>query len=69
MRSYAKDVVAMADFLMKQLAGLGIKAEKRSIGSHQLDGQEIDLPPVIIGETNYDPKKAGLLLLFKLVAN
>lgn len=47
----------MADFLMDQLTSLGVKAQKRSIGSHKLDGKEIDLPPVIIGEIGNDPKK------------
>ena len=53
------DVVAMADFLMDQLTSLGIKAEKRSIGTHTFDGKEMDLPPVIIGQLGDDPKKAS----------
>ncbi len=50
----------MSDFLLEQLTSLGVKAEKRMIGTQKLDGKEIDLPPVIIGELGNDPKKASL---------
>ena len=52
----------MADFLMEHLATLGVKAEKRSIGTHQLEGKDIDLPPVIIGQIGDDPKKVSRTL-------
>ena len=47
----------MADWLLGQLKSLGVTAEKRPIGSHKLDGKEVDLPPVIIGSIGKDPKK------------
>lgn len=55
--SYVKDVEAMGEFLLEQLTSLGVKAEKRAIGTHTLEGKEVDLPPVIIGQIGQDPKK------------
>lgn len=49
----------MAEYLMEQLAALGVTAEKRPIGKHTLEGQEVDLPPVIIGQLGNDPKKVS----------
>lgn len=47
----------MGEFLLEQLTSLGVKAEKRPIGTHSLEGKEVDLPPVIIGQIGQDPKK------------
>lgn len=47
----------MGEFLLEQLTSLGVKAEKRPIGTHTLEGKEVDLPPVIIGQIGEDPKK------------
>lgn len=57
--SYKQDVENMAEYLMEQLAALGVTAEKRPIGKHTLEGQEVDLPPVIIGQLGNDPKKVS----------
>jgi Cys-Gly metallodipeptidase DUG1 len=57
------DVERMADWLLSQLTSLGVKAEKRPIGHHQLGGKEVPLPPVVIGQIGQDPKKASLILL------
>ena len=57
-----KDVENMADFLMEHLAALGVTAEKRHIGKHQLGGKEVDLPPVVIGQIGKDPKKVSFSL-------
>ena len=48
----------MAEFLVKQLQSLGaFFVEKRPIGTHKLDGKEVDLPPVVIAQVGQDPKK------------
>jgi hypothetical protein len=47
----------MGDFLLEQLVTLSVTAEKRAIGTHVLEGKEVDLPPVIIGQIGNDPKK------------
>lgn len=51
----------MADWLVSQLTTLGVKAEKREIGKHTLDGKEVDLPPVVIGSIGNDSSKVGPL--------
>jgi Cys-Gly metallodipeptidase DUG1 len=50
----------MGDFLLEQLTTLGVTAEKRAIGTHVLEGKEVDLPPVIIGQIGNDPKKVNI---------
>lgn len=64
--SYVKDVEAMGEFLLEQLTSLGVKAEKRAIGTHTLEGKEVDLPPVIIGQIGQDPKKVCVHSLHSL---
>jgi Cys-Gly metallodipeptidase DUG1 len=50
----------MAEWLLNQLKSLGVtNAEKRKIGSHTLEGKEVELPPVIIGQLGNDPKKVS----------
>jgi Cys-Gly metallodipeptidase DUG1 len=57
--SYIKDVEDMAEWLVKQLTALGATVEKRPIGSHTLEGKEVKLPPVVIGQVGTDPKKVS----------
>lgn len=47
----------MAEWLVQQLTSLGATVEKRPIGSHKLEGKEVDLPPVVIAQVGTDPKK------------
>ena len=47
----------MAEWLVQQLTSLGATVEKRPIGTHTLEGKEVDLPPVVIGQVGNDPKK------------
>lgn len=62
MCSYVKDVEDMAEWLLNQLKSLGVtNAEKRPIGNHTLEGKEVPLPPVIIGQLGNDPKKVSCL--------
>ncbi|WWC70211.1 uncharacterized protein I206_104161 [Kwoniella pini CBS 10737] len=60
--AYVKDVEAMGEYLVQQLTALGATVEKRPIGTHTLEGKEVDLPPVIIGQVGNDPKKKTLLV-------
>lgn len=60
---YVQDVEDMAEWLLNQLKSLGVtNAEKRKIGSHTLEGKEVELPPVIIGQLGNDPKKVSSYL-------
>lgn len=49
----------MADFLVDQLTALGVKSEKRDIGTHELGGKAVKLPSVVIGQIGNDPKKVS----------
>ena len=52
----------MADFLVGEMESLGIKAQKRDLGKHVLDGEELQLPPAILGSLGNDPNKKTILL-------
>ncbi|WRT66362.1 uncharacterized protein IL334_003317 [Kwoniella shivajii] len=60
--AYVKDVEEMGTYLVEQLTALGATVEKRAIGTHKLEGKEVDLPPVVIGQVGNDPKKKTLLV-------
>ena len=47
----------MADFLKAELEALGVKVKFVPLGKQVLDGQEIDLPPAILGEIGNDKSK------------
>jgi Cys-Gly metallodipeptidase DUG1 len=50
----------MAQFLVDQLTSLGaFNVEKRPVGTHKLEGKEVDLPPVVIGQVGNDPNKVS----------
>lgn len=57
----------MADFLVDQLTALGVKSEKRPIGTHELGGKEVALPSVVIGQLGNDPKKVRLAVCLALL--
>lgn len=59
---YVKDVENMADFLVKELTDLGVEVKKCPIGEHEIDGEKVALPPVVIGQIGNDPKKKNLLI-------
>lgn len=43
------DCFKMADWMQGQLEALGVKVERKALGKHEMDGQELDLPPVLFG--------------------
>jgi len=54
-------VVAMGNFLAKELRALGVTVEMRELGK-QPDHPELDLPPVILGRYGDDAKKRTILV-------
>lgn len=60
--SYRKHVFAMADFLVGELESLGVEVTKVDLGKHTLDGEELPLPPALLGKLGDDPKKKTILL-------
>ncbi|EEB09639.1 dipeptidase Dug1 [Schizosaccharomyces japonicus yFS275] len=55
-------VVEMADFIVSEFEKLGAKMEKRDIGSHVMNGVEVPLPPIVLGQYGNDPAKKTVLI-------
>ncbi|KAE8223219.1 hypothetical protein CF319_g3713 [Tilletia indica] len=60
--SYRPKVHEMGDWLLAELKKLGATADLYPLGKQNLDGQEVDLPPVILGNYGEDPKKRTILI-------
>jgi Cys-Gly metallodipeptidase DUG1 len=52
----------MAEWLKVQLKQLGVDTKQVDLGKHNLDGQELLLPPVILGRIGNDPSKKTVLI-------
>jgi Cys-Gly metallodipeptidase DUG1 len=55
--SYRQHVFDMATFLKSELESLGVKVTLVELGKQILDGQEVQLPPAILGEIGNDKSK------------
>ncbi|KAJ9108763.1 hypothetical protein QFC21_000083 [Naganishia friedmannii] len=60
--SHRPDVHRMAEWLSEKLQSLGVKVESRPLGKQMLEGQELDLPPALLGELGNDPNKKTVLI-------
>lgn len=47
----------MATFLKSELESLGVKVTLVELGKQMLDGEEVQLPPAILGEIGNDKSK------------
>jgi Cys-Gly metallodipeptidase DUG1 len=52
----------MAEWLNNQLKSYGVETSLRDLGKHVMDGQELPLPPAILGKLGNDPSKKTVLL-------
>lgn len=52
----------MATFILRELEALGVTTRTVDLGKQVLDGQEIQLPPAILGHIGSDPKKKTVLV-------
>ena len=52
----------MGEFLVKELQSLGVQTRSVDVGKQTLEGEEIQLPPVILGWIGNDPKKKTVQL-------
>lgn len=59
---YRPEVHRMGAWLKAQLEAQGVKVQSVPIGKQTLEGQELDLPPVLLGEYGNDPKKKTILV-------
>lgn len=60
--SHRSDVVKMAKFLDDHLKAVGVETQLINLGKHVMDGQELDLPPAILGRIGTDPRKKTVLI-------
>ncbi|KAF8513705.1 CNDP dipeptidase [Hysterangium stoloniferum] len=60
--SYRKDVFKMAEFLKGELEAIGVTVRLADLGKHVMDGQELPLPPAILGSIGNDKNKKTILL-------
>lgn len=52
----------MAHWLNGKLKELGVDTQVTDLGKHIMDGQELPLPPAILGRIGNDPKKKTVLI-------
>ncbi|GJN90570.1 hypothetical protein Rhopal_003582-T1 [Rhodotorula paludigena] len=60
--SYRPHVHRMGAWLKDELVKLGAEIQSVPMGPQNLDGQEVELPPVLIGSLGKDPKKKTILV-------
>ena len=56
------DVFKMSAWLDGQLKELGVTTKLVDLGKHVMDGEELPLPPAILGRIGDDPKKKTVLV-------
>ncbi|KXN72265.1 CNDP dipeptidase [Conidiobolus coronatus NRRL 28638] len=56
------EVIRMGEWLIKELEALGATTKRIELGDHELEGQTIPLPPVVLARYGEDPKKKTLLV-------
>ncbi|KAF8639234.1 hypothetical protein AX17_001719 [Amanita inopinata Kibby_2008] len=60
--SRRQDVIKMAHWLDSQLKALGVQTKLVDLGTHVMDGQELSLPPAILGKIGDDQNKKTVLI-------
>lgn len=56
------EVVRMGKWLETELLRLGATVEMKNVGKQMLEGQQIDLPPVVLATYGTDPKKKTVVV-------
>jgi Cys-Gly metallodipeptidase DUG1 len=52
----------MASWLESHLKAVGVETKLIDLGKHDMDGQELELPPAILGRIGHDKKKKTVLV-------
>ena len=52
----------MAEWLNTQLKAVGVETKLVDLGKHTMDGEELQLPPAILGRIGNDPQKKTVLI-------
>ncbi|KIY49843.1 CNDP dipeptidase [Fistulina hepatica ATCC 64428] len=56
------DVIKMAHWLNSQLNALGVETRLADVGTQEIEGRVLPLPPAILGRIGSDPKKKTVLI-------
>ncbi|KAF8895856.1 hypothetical protein CPB84DRAFT_1848192 [Gymnopilus junonius] len=60
--THRKDVFAMAEWLNGQLKQVGVDTQLVDLGRHTMDGEDLPLPPAILGRIGDDKSKKTVLI-------
>jgi Cys-Gly metallodipeptidase DUG1 len=60
--SRRQDVIKMANWLNDQLRAVGVTTQLTDLGKQHLEGQELPLPPAILGKLGDDNDKKTILV-------
>ena len=60
--SFRAEVYKMGAWLKNRLSELGCEVSSHDLGMQELDGQEVQLPPVIVGSIGKDTSKKTVLV-------
>lgn len=52
----------MGQWLRAQLNKVGVTTDSIPLGKQEIEGQTLDLPPVLVGKIGADPKKKTILI-------
>ena len=59
--SLRDEVIKMANYLKQQLTDVGCDVRAVPLGTQNINGQDIQLPPVLLGSIGNDPNKKTIL--------
>lgn len=60
--TYRKHVFTMANWLSNKMTSLNIELKQHLPGTQTIQGQTIDLPPILLGRYGSDPLKKTVLV-------
>lgn len=56
------DVINMGTWLQNLLSSFGLDTQSRDLGTQNVDGKDLPLPPAILGRLGDDPNKVTVLM-------
>ncbi|THV02184.1 CNDP dipeptidase [Dendrothele bispora CBS 962.96] len=60
--AYREEVIKMSNWISQQLQAVGVETQLADLGRHTMDGQDLALPPAVLGRIGNDPKKKTVLV-------
>jgi len=52
----------MSHWISEQLQAVGVETQLADLGRHTMDGQDLPLPPAVLGRIGNDPNKKTVLV-------